>query len=53
MLYIMLGTDPSPLVQAVVYMGGMLVGYLLLTEPEEWARARQSMRDALTRRRSR
>ena len=37
MLHIMLPSDPSPLVQTTVYMGGMLAGYLLLTRPEEWA----------------
>ena len=50
MLYILLPSDPSPLAQAVVYMGGMLAGYLLLTQPEEWARVRETVREVLERR---
>jgi hypothetical protein len=50
MLHILLPTDPSPLVQATVYMGGMLAGYLLLTQPEEWARVRETVREVLERR---
>jgi hypothetical protein len=45
MLYILLPSDPSPVVQAAVYMGGMLAGYLLLTQPEEWARVRETVRE--------
>jgi hypothetical protein len=51
MLHIMLPLDPSPLVQTVVYMGGMLAGYLLLTQPEEWARVRETVREVWSRRR--
>ena len=36
--------DPSPLVQTAVYMAGILMGYLLLTRPEEWERVRQTVR---------
>lgn len=36
--------DPSPLVQAAVYMAGILMGYLLLTRPEEWERVRETVR---------
>lgn len=43
-------SDPSPLTQAAVYMGGILAGYLLLTRPEEWVRVRESMRDVWARR---
>jgi hypothetical protein len=32
-------------------MAGILVGYLLLTRPEEWARVRETVRAAWTRRR--
>jgi len=36
---------PSPLLQASVYMGGILVGYALLTPPQDWARAWQAVRE--------
>jgi hypothetical protein len=51
MLYILLVTEPSPLLQTTVYMGGMLAGYLLLTRPEEWAEVRQTVRSMWERRR--
>ena len=35
--------------QTTVYMAGMLAGYLLLTQPEEWARARETVRELLQR----
>lgn len=41
--------DPSPLVQTAVYMIGILAGYALLTAPEEWARAWQTVRSAWRR----
>lgn len=50
MLQILLPSDPSPLVQAAVYMGGMLAGYLLLTQPEEWDRVRETVREVWERR---
>ena len=53
MLYILLPSGPSPLTQAAVYMGGMLAGYLLLTQPEEWARVRETVREVWERRRER
>ena len=31
--------EPSPLLQAIVYMVGILSGYALLTPRQEWARA--------------
>jgi hypothetical protein len=34
-------------------MGGILVGYLLLTAPEEWERVRVMVRDVWARRRGR
>jgi len=52
MLYILLPSGPSPLAQAAVYMGGMLAGYLLLTQPEEWARVRETVREMWERRRA-
>lgn len=51
MLRIMLSPDPTPVVQAIIYMAGILVGYLLLTQPEEWSRARSTVREAWHRRR--
>ena len=50
MLYILLPSDPSPLAQAAVYMGGMLAGYLLLTQPDEWTRVRETVREMWERR---
>jgi hypothetical protein len=49
MLHIALPTDPSPLVQTTVYMAGMLAGYLLLTQPEEWQQVREAVREVWTR----
>ena len=49
MLHFALPSDPSPLVQTVVYMAGMLAGYLLLTQPEEWQRVRETVREAWLR----
>ena len=46
MLHIVVASDPSPLVQTTVYMAGMLAGYLLLTQPEEWQRVRETVREA-------
>jgi hypothetical protein len=43
--------DPSPIVQATVYMAGMLGGYLLLTSPEEWTKVRETVRAVWFRRR--
>jgi hypothetical protein len=37
-------SDPSPLFQATVYMAGILVGYALLTPPQEWQHAWQTVR---------
>ena len=45
--------DPSPLAQTAVYMAGILMGYLLLTQPEEWERVRETVRAVWTRRRER
>ncbi len=43
--------DPSPLVQVTVYMAGILGGYLLLTGPDEWQRAWETVREVWDRRR--
>ena len=43
--------DPSPLAQTAVYMAGILMGYLLLTRPEEWERVRETVREVWSRRR--
>jgi hypothetical protein len=51
MLQLALVIDPSPMVQAAVYMGGILAGYLLLTQPEEWDRVREMVREVWNRRR--
>ena len=39
--------DPSPLVQAAVYMAGILVGYVLLVRPDEWQSAWETVRNRL------
>jgi hypothetical protein len=44
-------SDPSPLVLTLLYMGGMLTGYALLTPAEDWQRAWQTVRRAWSRRR--
>jgi hypothetical protein len=40
-------TDPSPLIQAGVYLAGILTGYVLLTTRDEWERARAVLREVL------
>jgi hypothetical protein len=44
-------SDPSPFVQAAVYMAGMLVGYVLLVRPEEWQSAWETLRTTWFKRR--
>jgi hypothetical protein len=44
-------SDPSPMVQAAVYMAGVLVGYVLLVRPDEWQTAWEVLRNTWTRRR--
>jgi hypothetical protein len=51
MLHMLVSSDPSPLMQTAVYMGGILAGYLLLTRPEEWERVRETVRQVWERRR--
>ena len=41
--------DPSPLLLTALYMAAILMGYALLTAPEEWQRAWQVVRQAWTR----
>ncbi len=43
--------DPSPLMLTALYMAAIFAGYALLTAPEEWQRAWQTVRQAWTRRR--
>ena len=43
--------DPSPLLLTALYMGGILTGYALLTAPEEWQRAWETVRRVWDRRR--
>jgi hypothetical protein len=44
-------SDPSPIVQAAVYMGGILAGYVLLVRPEEWQSAWETLRSTWSKRR--
>ena len=48
---LLIASDPSPMVQAAVYMGGVLAGYVLLVRPDEWQSAWESLRDTWSRRR--
>jgi hypothetical protein len=41
---LLIASDPSPLVQTAVYMGGILAGYVLLVRPDEWQRAWDTIR---------
>jgi hypothetical protein len=43
-------TDPSPLILAVVYMTGILLGHVLLMPPKELRRVWQTIRSAWNRR---
>jgi hypothetical protein len=45
----MFASEPTPLVQTAVYMAGILAGYALLTQPEEWARAWNTVRSVWRR----
>jgi len=47
----LIALDPSPMVQAAVYMAGVLVGYVLLVPPDEWQNAWTSLRNSWSRRR--
>jgi hypothetical protein len=44
-------SDPSPMVQAAVYMAGVLVGYVLLVPADEWQSAWESLRNSWSQRR--
>jgi hypothetical protein len=48
---LLIASDPSPMVQAAVYMGGVLAGYVLLVRPDEWQSAWESLRNTWSRRR--
>ena len=41
---LLIASDPSPMVQAAVYMAGVLVGYVLLVQPDEWQDAWETIR---------
>ena len=43
---ILSASDPSPMVQTVVYMAGVLVGYVLLVRPDEWQSAWETLRSS-------
>jgi hypothetical protein len=43
--------DPSPLMLTALYLTGILSGYAMLTAPEDWQRAWQTVREVWTRRR--
>jgi hypothetical protein len=42
-------SDPSPLVQAAVYMVAVAVGYVMLIGPEEWQQVRETIRNTWTK----
>jgi hypothetical protein len=42
--------DPSPLLLTAIYLAGILGGYALLTAPEEWQKAWQTVRQVWNRR---
>lgn len=44
-------SDPSPIVQAAIYMGGVLAGYVLLVRPDEWQTAWDTLRSTWAKRR--
>jgi len=48
---LLIASDPSPMVQAAVYMGGVLAGYVLLVGPDEWQNAWESLRNTWSRHR--
>ena len=41
---LMASSDPSPLVQTIVYMAGVLCGYVLLVRSDEWQQAWETIR---------
>lgn len=43
-------SDPSPMVQTVVYMAGVLAGYVLLVRRDEWQSAWETLRETWTKR---
>lgn len=48
---LLIASDPSPMVQAAVYMAGVLVGYILLVRPDEWQSTWESLRNTWFQRR--
>ncbi|HEU4680515.1 MAG TPA: hypothetical protein VFS51_02135 [Gemmatimonadales bacterium] len=49
-MLLIISSDPSPIVQAAVYMGGILAGYVLLIRPEEWQSAWETLRSTWSKR---
>ena len=49
-MLLIISSDPSPIVQAAVYMGGILAGYVLLVRPEEWQSAWETLRSTWSKR---
>lgn len=42
--------DPSPLTLTAIYLAGILGGYALVTAPQEWQKAWQTVRQVWNRR---
>lgn len=49
-MLVIASSDPSPLVQAAVYMAGILLGYVLLVRSDEWQSAWETIRNTWTKR---
>lgn len=49
-MVLLVSSDPSPLVQTLVYMAGILGGYMLLLRPDEWQRAWETLRNTWSKR---
>lgn len=47
---LLIALDPSPMVQAGVYMAGMLLGYVLLVPRDEWQNAWETIRNTWSKR---
>ena len=47
----LIAPDPSPMIQAAVYMAAVLAGYVLLVRPDEWQSTWESLRNTWSRRR--
>ena len=47
---LLIALDPSPMVQAGVYMAGVLLGYVLLVPRDEWQNAWETIRNTWSKR---